>query len=356
MPRPLLLIIYAAVAVLVAIAAVKYILPILLPFIIAVVFWLFMEPVIKGLQKVKMSRGMATLASMLLIFGGLGVVLVAVIVRLVSELIQLSVLLPLETSEINNYVQSVIARVTDFYITLPPAVTSSLEQNINSITATLQGVASKFANSLLSIISLVPGTLVILVVILLSSFFIARDKQVIIDFVIHIIPAPWGEKIISAARDVATAFLSYVRAQAILIFISTCLSVIGLYIIGADYALLMGITIGVFDMMPVLGPAIIYLPWIVWSFATGATVFGVKLAVLYLVVAVVRQVLETKIVSANLGLHPLATLISMYAGLWTIGLAGLVLGPILLIAIQSFYKAGLLFPGTKQEVERETEL
>jgi sporulation integral membrane protein YtvI len=351
MPRPLLLIIYAACAVLAAIAVIKYILPILLPFIIAVVFWLFMEPVIKGLLKLKLSRTMATLASMLLIFGGLGVVLVAVIVKLVSELIQLSVVLPLKTSEINIFVQALVAKVTDFYITLPPAVTSSLEQNINSITATLQGMAGKFANSLLSVISLVPGTLIILVVVFLSSFFIARDKQVIIDFIIQIIPAPWGEKIISAARDVAAAFLAYVRAQAILIFISTCLSVIGLYIIGADYALLMGITIGVFDLIPVLGPATIYLPWIVWSFATGATAFGIKLTVLYLVVMVVRQVLETKIISANLGLHPLATLISMYAGLRTMGLAGLVIGPILLIAIQSFYKAGILFPRAKEDLE-----
>jgi sporulation integral membrane protein YtvI len=351
MPRPLLLIIYAACAVLAAIAVIKYILPLLLPFIIAVVFWLFMEPVIKGLLKLKLSRTMATLASMLLIFGGLGVVLVTVIVKLVSELIQLSVVLPLKTSEINIFVQALVAKVTDFYITLPPAVTSSLEQNINSITATLQGMAGKFANSLLSVISLVPGTLIILVVVFLSSFFIARDKQVIIDFIIHIIPAPWGEKIISAARDVAAAFLAYVRAQAILIFISTCLSVIGLYIIGADYALLMGITIGVFDLIPVLGPATIYLPWIVWSFATGATAFGVKLVVLYVVVSVARQILETKIVSGSLGLHPLATLISMYAGLRTMGLAGLVIGPILLIAIQSFYKAGILFPRAKEDLE-----
>ena len=75
--------------------------------------------------------------------------------------------------------------------------------------------------------------------------------------------------------------------------------------------------------------------------------FGVKLSVLYLVVLIVRQVLETKIVSGKLGLHPLATLVSMYAGLWTFGLPGLIIGPILLIAIQSFYKAGILLPRPK---------
>jgi sporulation integral membrane protein YtvI len=351
MPRPLLLIIYAAAAVLAAIAAFKYVLPILLPFIIAIIIGLFMEPVIKILQqRVKMPRGFAVLTAMVLVFGSIGVVLTAVIIRLVSELIQISVLLPGLSVEIRNYILVMTEKITAFYVTLPPAVTTSLEQNINNLASSLQGMASMVANSLLSFISMLPGTFMILVVILLSSFFIARDKQLIIDFIIRLIPAPWGEKIISAAGDVATAFLSYVKAQAILIFISTCLSVAGLYIIGADYALLMGILIGVFDMIPVLGPATIYLPWLLWSFATGATVFGVKLAVLYVVVSVARQILETKIVSGNLGLHPLATLVSMYAGLWTLGLVGLAMGPILLIAIQSFYKAGLLFPGTKRDV------
>jgi sporulation integral membrane protein YtvI len=347
-PRPLLLIIYTAVAVLVAIAAFKYVLPILVPFIIALIIGLFMEPVMNILQKrVKMSRGFAALTAMLLVFGSIGVVLAAVIIQLVAELVQLSVSLPGLTVEIKSYMLVQIENITAYYITLPPSITSSLEQNLNNLASSLQGMASMVANSLLSIISMVPGTLIMMMVILLASFFIARDREIIIDFIIRLIPAPWGDKIMTATREVAAAFMSYLKAQAILILISTCLSVIGLYIIGADYALVMGILIGVFDMIPILGPATIYLPWVIWSFATGATAFGVKLSVLYLVVLIVRQILETKIVSGSLGLHPLATLISMYAGLWTLGLAGLILGPILLIAIQSFYKAGLLFPREK---------
>lgn len=347
MPRPLLVIIYTAVAILAGMAFLKYVLPILVPFIIAVIIGLFMEPVIKILQRVKMSRGLATLTTMVIVFGGIGVIVTAVIIRLVSELVHLSASLPALTVEIKNYVQGLVEKTTAFYVTLPPGITSSIEQSLNSLASSLQGVATGVANSLLSFISMVPGTLAVMLVILLSSYFIARDKQIIIDFIKRLIPDPWDEKIIVAAREVAAAFMAYLKAQAILILISTCLSVTGLYLIGADYALLMGLLIGVFDLIPVLGPATIYLPWLLWSFATGATVFGVKLAVLYLVVLIVRQVLETKIVSSNLGLHPLATLISMYAGLWTLGLAGLIIGPILLIAIQSFYKAGILLPRSK---------
>lgn len=347
MPRPLLLIIYAAVAILSGMAFIKYALPILVPFIIAIIIGMFMEPVINILQRAKMSRGLATLTAMVLVFGSIGVVMSLLIIRLVTELVHLSTSLPGLTVEIKNYLQVLIEKTTAFYVTLPPGITSSIEQSLNSVASSLQGVVTGLANTLLSFISMVPGTFVVLLVVLLSSYFIARDKQIIMNFIIYLAPDAWGEKFINTARDVAAAFMAYIKAQAILIFVSTCISVTGLYLIDADYALLIGLIIGVFDLIPVLGPATIYLPWIIWSFATGATMFGVKLTILYLIVLVTRQILETKIVSGNLGLHPLATLVSMYAGLWTLGLPGLILGPILLIAIQSFYKAGILLPRSK---------
>jgi predicted PurR-regulated permease PerM len=125
------------------------------------------------------------------------------------------------------------------------------------------------------------------------------------------------------------------------------ISIAGLYLSGAQYALTVGLLVSFFDLIPVLGPATVYLPWIIWSFVSGSTAFGVKLTVLYLTVLVVRQVMETKIVSANLGLHPLATLVAMYAGLKTIGIPGLVLGPIVMIAAMAVFKAGILPPRGK---------
>ncbi len=345
MPRTLLLIIYAAIAILLAGAAFKYVLPILIPFIIALIISFFMEPGIKFLQKrVKMSRGLATLSAMMVVFGGFTVILSLIILRLISELIQLSISLPVLALELKGYFQGLIERATAFYVTLPLSVSSSIEQNITNLAVSLQGLLSKAANSLLLFISMVPGTIAVLLVSLLATYFLARDRRLIGDFILRLLPASWGDKTVTVTQDVAAAFTAYIKAQALLISITTVLSVAGLYMIGADYALIMGLSVGFFDLIPVLGPATIFVPWLIWSFATGATGFGIKLTVLYLLVLMIRQVLETKIVSANLGLHPLATLLAMYAGLKTIGLTGLIAGPILLIAIQSLYKAGVLFP------------
>ena len=343
MPRSLLFALYAALAFLVAAVAYKYILPILVPFVVAFVFSVLMEPVIKILQhRAKLSRGLATLASMVFVFGGIAVILAAIVLQLVAELIYLSVSLPGLAMEIQIIYQGFIERVTAFYVTLPPGVISSLEQNITNLTANLQGLVSRAVNSMLAFISMVPGTLTILLVSLLATYFLARDRHLIAQTLLRLIPAPWDEKIVSVLQEISAAFAGYLRAQTVLVSITMLISVAGLFLIGAKYALTMGLLVGFFDLIPVLGPATIFIPWLIWSFITGDIGFGIKITILYVLVLVVRQVLETKIISGNLGLHPLATLVAMYAGLKTLGFAGLILGPILLIAIQAVIKAGVL--------------
>jgi len=343
MPKKFVMLIYAIITVLIIMVAIKYILPIMVPFIVALVFSIIMEPFIGALQRRgKLPRGISTMIAMIIVFGGIGVIFTVLILNLVAELIQLSVSLPVLAVELRIYFQGLIEKATAFYVNLPPYVTSSLEQNITSLTANLQGFISRSVNSILQYVSLVPGTLTVMVVSGLATYFLARDRHLIVQLLLRFIPESWGEKAVEVMREISVAFVGYLRAQAILISITTIISITGLYLIGAKYALTMGLLIGFFDIIPVLGPATVYLPWLAWSFVTGATGFGIKLAVLYALVLLVRQIFETRIVAASLGLHPLATLLAMYAGLKLMGVLGLVLGPILFIAMQAALKAGVL--------------
>ena len=94
--------------------------------------------------------------------------------------------------------------------------------------------------------------------------------------------------------------------------------------------------------MPVLGPGLVFVPWIIWEFISGHTGLGVSLLVVYTVISVVRQILEPKIVGDSIGLHPLATLISLYVGLQLGGVVGMILGPVTVVIVIACYRAGLL--------------
>ena len=80
------------------------------------------------------------------------------------------------------------------------------------------------------------------------------------------------------------------------------------------------------------------LPWAIISGINGDIKLGISLFVLYLIVLVVRQLLEPKLVSGHIGVHPIFTLIAMYTGFKLSGVIGLFIGPIILIILQNVFE------------------
>ena len=327
---------------------IQYLFILLVPFILSVILAVFIEPLVKFLnQRVRLTRPLSIITAMIILIGGLGSLLTLLIFRLVAELSDLSISLPKYLGPFQEHINHWVERGKFFYFQLPPAVSERIQENIGVVSKWLSDLAGQTANFLLHTASAVPGAIMIIVVMFLATYFISRDRKEIIQFWLKYVPSPWGERTVSVGREVVGAFLGYLRAQFILISLTTLQSIVGLQIIGANYVLTIGLIIGFFDLIPVLGPATIYLPWAAWALVSGNLGFGIKLLVLYALVWAVRQTLEARVVAANLGLHPLAVLIAMYAGLKAMGVAGLVFGPILLITVLAAIKAGMLIK--KQE-------
>ena len=80
------------------------------------------------------------------------------------------------------------------------------------------------------------------------------------------------------------------------------------------------------------------IPWAIISGVNGDIKLGIALLILYDIVLVVRQVLEPRIVSNKIGVHPIFTLIAMYTGFKVIGIIGLFIGPIVLIILKNVFE------------------
>ncbi len=113
---------------------------------------------------------------------------------------------------------------------------------------------------------------------------------------------------------------------------------IGLSVLKIKNAYLWALVIALIDFLPVLGTGAVMIPWAIYCALSGNTALAAGLAVLYLVITVVRNFVEPKIVSQQIGINPLFTLFSMYLGLKLFGGAGLVIFPIILIVTIKYYK------------------
>ena len=118
------------------------------------------------------------------------------------------------------------------------------------------------------------------------------------------------------------------------------ISVIGLYVLkfvgmNVKYPLLIALAIGFVDALPILGSGSVMVPWAIISALNGDLRLGISILVLWVIMSLVRQFLEPKIVSGKIGIHPIFTLIAMYTGFKVMGVMGMLVGPIVLIIVKS---------------------
>lgn len=127
---------------------------------------------------------------------------------------------------------------------------------------------------------------------------------------------------------------AWLKTQGSIMIFTMCICTLGLLIMGNSYSILLGIGIGLLDALPIFGTGTVLIPWAVISLVSKDWGYGIGLFVIYLITYLLRQVMETKVMGGKVGLTPLETLISMYVGLQLFGLLGFVLGPIGLLIIE----------------------
>ena len=79
------------------------------------------------------------------------------------------------------------------------------------------------------------------------------------------------------------------------------------------------------------------IPWAILCAINGDLNLGIAIIILLVIMSVIRQLLEPKLVSKNIGIHPIFTLIAMYTGFKVIGVMGRLIGPIVLIIFKNIF-------------------
>lgn len=323
-------------------AIITYGLPLVMPFVVALLLAEFINPPVNWLsKKARIPRTLSVTIILLFLVALISALMTVGIGYLVNEIEKLTGNLPyLYASGLD-----LSGRVAEQFTHLHDSLPAAFQEQVSSNLAKLQDNASKYLGNLASMLGVVtslPGFLINVLIAFLATFFIARDRQEINAFLLSLFPEAWRPQIRQVKTQVWSSAIGWGKAQLMLIMLTMVQSMIGLSVIGANYAVLVGIAVGLVDVMPILGPGAIFLPWAAYAFIFGNKVFGIKLLVLYVIVIGVRQVLESKLVGDQVGLHPLAVLLAIYLGITFFGALGVIFGPLLAILLKAFITSGLL--------------
>lgn len=314
-----------------------------MPFLIAFIISLLMEPAIKFLmKKLNFKRRTSSIIIFIIVIALVTGSLVWGITTIISEATKL-------LQGFNDYfdkayiqVQEIISNIKLSKIQLSEQVSNIVQNSSNDLINNISAWAKNTLNALLNIVTEIPTITIYVVITLLSLYFICTDKIYMIDQFEHHLPKEWVKKIWIHLKDITKTLGCYLKAQAILIIVSFVISIIGLYIykiigLNVEYPLLMALGIGFVDALPILGSGTVMVPWAIISAVNGDLHLGLAILILWGIMSAIRQILEPRIVSHQIGIHPIFTLIAMYTGFKFIGIMGMIIGPIVLIILKNIF-------------------
>lgn len=318
-----------------------------MPFLVAFVISLMIEPGIKYLmKKTKLSRKMTSIIIFIIVFAIIIGSVTWGIVSLISESTNLLQTLNLYIDRAYTQIQETIGKLSISRVSISSNVASLMQDASKELLFKLSTWITGFLTKLMSIITSIPSIAIYVVITILSVYFVCTDRIYILDFMEHHMPKKWVQKIGGHIREITIKLGGYLKAESILILVSFIISLVGLYIfkfigMNVKYPLLIALGIGFVDALPILGSGSVMAPWAVMEALNGDIQLGVAIIVLWIIMSIVRQFLEPKIVSGKIGIHPIFTLIAMYTGFKVIGVMGMLVGPIILIILKSVFASVL---------------
>ncbi len=231
---------------------------------------------------------------------------------------------------------------------------SQLGLNFSFLKAPLSGIWSTAKQ--------IPAILTAVLISIIASFFLTSDYDGFVRLIKSNITLEHERKIAKAKHIITDVLWKWVKSYAVILFITFCEIALGLFILKlcglytGNYIFVIAVCTALLDILPVFGTGTVLVPWAVISLFTHKVGLGIGLIIIYVAITVFRQILEPRLVSMNVGMHPVITLMAMYLGLQIFGFLGLLILPITLVIIKTLNSEGVIqLYGRREEEETEED-
>lgn len=317
----------------------KILLPLCFPFLLGLGLALAAEPVVKVLcAGLRLPRGVSAVIGVATAFTAMTMLALLILAVLVRELGVLTGILPDLTRTAQTGIFLLQSWMMDMAERMPPGIRPLLEQNVAAFfsggTALLDRAFSWVLGLAGTILSQVPDSALTFFTAVISGFMISARLSRIKAWFKTSFPRERLRPLMEALKRVRTAVGGWILAQLRLIGVTFGILLAGLLLLRIPYGVLWAVGIALVDAVPVLGTGTVLLPWGLICFLQGDRARAVGLMAVYIVITVIRSVLEPKFVGRQLGMDPLVTLFALYAGYKLWGIGGMIVAPLLAVIFQ----------------------
>ena len=320
-----------------------YLLPLWLPFFLGFCLAWAAEPMIQLLSsKVRLPRSFSTAISVSSVWILISAVLSLLLAVLVRQGQNLASILPAIQTALTDGIRSLQAWLTSLTARLPgqaQAIAATLVGNLFSEDLPLLQKAIEWLPQVVgNLVGSLSKGLFTAVTAILSGYMISSRLPKIKQWCRSKLPQTWYAQYLPAFRGLRRAAGGWLVAQGKLMGLTFLLLIAGFFLLHIQNVMVVAILITLVDAFPILGTGTILVPWSLICLLQGDHGRGIGLLGLYVVVWLARSVLEPRILGKELGLDPLITLFSVYAGFCIMGIGGMLIAPIVAMLVTQLLK------------------
>ncbi|MGJ7919366.1 sporulation integral membrane protein YtvI [Neobacillus sp. LXY-4] len=330
--------------VVVGVVLAAIILPYSLPLIFALLTAILLEGLVKWfMNKLRFSR----LQSVIAVFSGYVLLITVIgyntIAIITTQTIALSEKTPTFVKDFYRTGILPLIKKWEFYSqSLPKDVIYSIEKTVENSINTLDSFLQSFVQTIINFLTIIPGFLIEALIYLVALFMISLELPKLREKMEQYLTDQTKKKVYLVTTELSKAGIGFIKAQIILSLMTFIMAFVGLTFLKVSYTALLSLLIVVVDILPILGTGSVLVPWAVVAILQENHFLGIGLIILFVVITVVRRIIEPKVYSSSLGISPLAALISLYIGFKLLGIAGVFIGPIMVIIYETLKKANVI--------------
>ncbi len=350
----------------------KYALDLVAPFVFAFLIALMLQsPIRKISQKTKIPQKTVAIGVATALFAAFAGIIAFVGYKLFAEFKDFIDFLGYKISNMPQTIESIRIWLLDVIEFLPAKAEASLAESINGFCSDLVkrtaeegitgavdfgGIAGKIDLSMLEgpiggvveVAKRIPWVLTAMLIGTIAFFFITTDYDNIVAMIKRNVSKSNEYALVKAKNLFNNVIGKMVKSYATIIFITFSEVAIGLNLMQlfgiykGSHIIVISVITALVDIVPVLGTGTVVIPWAIYSFIMGDVPFAIGLVILYVVITVIRQIIEPKLVAMNVGVHPILTLSGMYLGAQLFGVIGLFAVPITLVLLKALNQEGVI--------------
>ena len=313
-----------------------------MPFLIGIfVSFVVQRPVRKITERTRINKPALTIFFVVLTYIMISLLVSVLFYFIYIRLMDFAKTIPGYIPELQHAFEGINLKISDIIRGFPEEVVASLNNLPKIIVETTSTSLTEYLTHLTTdVLKSAPELLITIIVTVVASCFIASDYDNIIKFCRRQLSAKTWDIVIHIKELFSKNILLILRGYLILMFITFLELCVFLALLGKPNFATIAAIIALIDVLPVLGTGTIVIPWALISLLMGNLYAAAILALCYLVVTVVRNFLEPKIVGMQIGLNPVIMLISLFVGLKLIGFAGMFLFPLTIFVITDLQDKG----------------